>query len=75
MVVTQDVKELAKDVGDVALETLEQEDSAKSATFVARLNPRTGARVGEPIKLAVDTRHLHFFDVESGLGIYGESPA
>jgi multiple sugar transport system ATP-binding protein len=75
MVVTQDVKELAKDVGDVALETLEQEDSAKSPTFVARLNPRTGARVGEPIKLAVDTRHLHFFDVESGLGIYGESPA
>jgi hypothetical protein len=26
--------------------------------------------VGETIDVAVDTRALHFFDVESGLGIY-----
>ena len=72
MVVTQDVKELAKDVGDVALESLEHEDAGKVSTFVARLSPRTGARVGEAIRLAVDAGHLHFFDPETSLGIYGE---
>jgi multiple sugar transport system ATP-binding protein len=75
MVVTQDVKELAKDVGDVALQTLEQEDAPKESTFVARLSPRTRATLGEPLQLLVDTRHLHFFDPESGLGIYGADAA
>ena len=27
-------------------------------------------REGETIEVAVDTRALHFFDVETGLGIY-----
>jgi hypothetical protein len=70
MVVTQDVRELAKDVGDVALEDLDKGDVVKTTTFVARLNPRTAAKVGETIQLVVDARHLHFFDIDTGLGIY-----
>ncbi len=30
--------------------------------MVARLNPRTDGRKGEPIELVVDTHRLHFFD-------------
>jgi multiple sugar transport system ATP-binding protein len=69
---TEDVKELAVDVGAEALGDLEEQAREEKTVFVARLNPRTGARVGEPIELVVDTRSLHFFDPESGQGIYGE---
>jgi multiple sugar transport system ATP-binding protein len=71
-VITEDVKELAHDVGAEALEEIEQEAAAGESTFLARLNPRTGAQAGEPIELAVDTHRLHYFDPETGLGIYGE---
>jgi multiple sugar transport system ATP-binding protein len=38
--------------------------------FVARLERDTGAREREPLLLAVDVARLHFFDPETGLGIY-----
>jgi multiple sugar transport system ATP-binding protein len=34
--------------------------------FVARVDPQTTARVGEPLRLVVNTKRLHFFDPESG---------
>jgi multiple sugar transport system ATP-binding protein len=34
--------------------------------FVARVDPQTSARVGEPLRLIVNTRRLHFFDPGSG---------
>jgi multiple sugar transport system ATP-binding protein len=70
-VMTEDVKELAHDVGQEALEAVEQEARAGESTFLARLSPRTGATEGEPIELVVDVRRLHFFDPDTGLGIYG----
>jgi multiple sugar transport system ATP-binding protein len=70
IVVTEDVKELAHDVGAEALEAVEQEAQQGESTFVARLNPRTKARQGEPIELAVDVGRMHFFDPDTGLGIY-----
>jgi len=39
--------------------------------FVARIDRESRAGEGESIQLSVDTRRLHFFDVESGRGIYG----
>jgi multiple sugar transport system ATP-binding protein len=72
VVITEDVKELAHDVGAEALEEIEQEAAAGESTFLARLNPRTGAQAGEPVELAVDTHRLHYFDPQSGLGIYGD---
>ena len=71
VVVTEDVRELAGDVGQEALEAVEREAREGEATFLARLSPRTGAREGEPVELVVDVRRLHFFDPESGVGIYG----
>jgi multiple sugar transport system ATP-binding protein len=39
--------------------------------MVGRFGPRTRVREGESAEVAVDTRALHFFDPESGAGIYG----
>ena len=36
------------------------------STFVASFNARTRVRPGELIDVAVDTRHLHFFELASG---------
>src|ERR671910_619242 len=70
IVLTEDVKELAHDVGAEALEAVEQEAQQGESTFVARLNPRTKAKQGEPIELTVDVGRMHFFDPDTGLGIY-----
>ena len=71
IVLTEDTRELAVDVGAESLEDLEERARESKSTFVAALNPRTRAREGERLHLAVDTRRLHFFDLENGLGIYG----
>jgi multiple sugar transport system ATP-binding protein len=69
---TEDVKELAVDVGQEALQHVEQQAERGHANVLARLNPRTRARKGEHIELVVDTERLHFFDPDNGAGIYGE---
>ena len=70
-VMTDDVKELAHDVGQEALEAVELGARSGQSKFVARLNPRTTAAQGQPIELVVDARRLHFFDPDSGIGVYG----
>jgi hypothetical protein len=37
---------------------------------VGRFDPHTRLQPNEPVEIAVDTRALHFFDIDSGLGIY-----
>jgi multiple sugar transport system ATP-binding protein len=41
-----------------------------TAGLVGRFGARSRVRVGEPLEVAVDARALHFFDPETGLGIY-----
>jgi multiple sugar transport system ATP-binding protein len=72
IVLTEDTKELAADVGSEALESLEERAQHEKSTFVARLSPATKAREGERIELVVDTRRLHAFDPQTGRGIYGD---
>jgi multiple sugar transport system ATP-binding protein len=69
--VTEDVKELAVDVGVEALQKVHDHAKQGRTNAVARLNPRTRAQKGESIELVVDTSRLHFFDVDDGAGIYG----
>jgi multiple sugar transport system ATP-binding protein len=70
---TDDVKELAVDVGQEALQHVQQQAEGGHANVLARLNPRTHARKGERIELVLDTQRLHFFDPDDGSGIYGET--
>jgi multiple sugar transport system ATP-binding protein len=70
--VTEDVKELAVDVGKEVLEQVERTARGGETAVVARLNPRTRVQKGERIELVVDTARLHFFDPDDGSGIYGK---
>ena len=65
---TEDVRELAEDVGDER--AIEQRADDDSTTLVGRFGARSRVRPGQPIEVAVDTRSLHFFDPQTGLGIY-----
>jgi multiple sugar transport system ATP-binding protein len=66
--ITEDVRELAQDLGDErAVSQLAEGDTA---TLVGRFGARSRVRPGQDIEVAVDTRSLHFFDPETGLGIY-----
>jgi multiple sugar transport system ATP-binding protein len=72
-VITEDTKELATDVGAELVEAVERGAEQGDWIFLARLNPRTEAQTGKPIELVVDTNRLHFFDPDSGHGIYEAS--
>ena len=67
---TEDVRELARDVGQEGTVQAQAEEGAAKTIVVGRFGPRSRARAGDVIDVAVDTRGLHFFDLESGLGIY-----
>jgi multiple sugar transport system ATP-binding protein len=68
---TDDVRELANDVGVEALEKVQKEAEVGQSTVTARLSPRTQVRPGSKVELTVDTTRLHFFDPDDGSGIYG----
>jgi multiple sugar transport system ATP-binding protein len=71
LAMTDDVRELAQDLGDErVVEQFDEEDAQPTSTIVGRFSPRSSVRAGEDIEVAVDTRTLHFFDPETGLGIY-----
>jgi multiple sugar transport system ATP-binding protein len=65
-VLTEDILELAADTG---LDEADVATGERRALWVARVSPRSGAREGETLKLAIDTGQLHFFDPESGTAI------
>jgi multiple sugar transport system ATP-binding protein len=55
----------------IASETpsLEQVDDA-GPLLTARLSPRSAARTGQPLRVAVDVERLHFFDLETDEAIW-----
>jgi multiple sugar transport system ATP-binding protein len=68
-VVTDDTKELARDVGTDVLGALE---ARPHTDMVARFSPRTRVRVGEPVTVQISIDRLHYFDPDSGLSIWGD---
>jgi multiple sugar transport system ATP-binding protein len=77
-VLTEDTKELVGEQSgpmahaNVAVQELEKAAAIGRSTFVARLDPQTRAAERQALELAVDTGRLHFFDPQTGLGIYGD---
>jgi multiple sugar transport system ATP-binding protein len=77
-VLTEDTRELVGEQSgpmaqaSVIVQELEKAVETGTSTFVARLDPRTRAAERQPLELAVDTARLHFFDPQTGLGIYGD---
>jgi multiple sugar transport system ATP-binding protein len=69
-VLTEDTKELAEDVGTAHHYEAHTRNQSRTSELVGRFNARTQVREGQTIEIAVDTRALHFFDVDTGLGIY-----
>jgi multiple sugar transport system ATP-binding protein len=65
---TEDVRELAQDVGDER--AAQQEEGAGETTMVGRFGARSQVKQGDSADVVVDTRALHFFDPDTGLGIY-----
>ena len=69
LALTEDVKELARDA-DVAVVP---DPTEGSALLVGRFNVRSGIEERMPVEVTVDIRSLHFFDPETGKGIYDEA--
>jgi multiple sugar transport system ATP-binding protein len=65
---TEEIRELAADAGIDALASDEPH-----TPMVGRFSPRSQAGAGQPIEVAVDVRGLHFFDPDTGLGIYDQA--
>ncbi|MDQ4149899.1 MAG: sn-glycerol-3-phosphate ABC transporter ATP-binding protein UgpC [Actinomycetota bacterium] len=65
---TKDTVELAADRGRVsdATEVSQEIADTERTVFTARLNPKTKAKEGDTVKLAVDVERLYFFDPETG---------
>jgi multiple sugar transport system ATP-binding protein len=55
-------------LGEDAVEATSVE-ARRGAPFTARVSRESAVREGERIELAVDPRHLHFFEPETGLAI------
>ncbi|MGH2820644.1 MAG: ABC transporter ATP-binding protein, partial [Actinomycetota bacterium] len=68
--VTEDMKELAADVGGEEMSHLEQRAKEGKNEFVAQLDPRTSVRARDSAELVVNTDRFHFFDTDSSQGIY-----
>ena len=65
-------REVAEALEEEAVEAIAERSRRGGVPFIARLDRLTRAREGRPLELVADVGHLHFFDPETGLGIYGE---
>jgi multiple sugar transport system ATP-binding protein len=70
---TDETRELAKDAGGEGTEQAIGV-SEDEAVVVGRFGARSRIKEGDEISAVVDTRALHFFDPQSGNGIYDSSP-
>ena len=67
---SEEIEEIEQDLGD---EPGAADPDPGHARIVARFNPRSRVRAGEPVRAAIDTRAVHFFDPETNLAIYDQA--
>jgi multiple sugar transport system ATP-binding protein len=70
-VLTEETKEVAADLDDTVVADLESEAGELKLPVVARLDEASRVRAGDSVELVVDTRRLHFFDLDTGEAIGG----
>ena len=63
-------KDIAAAVGEEAIQATEEQVKEKGSLFVARVGRGSRAREGEKLELLVSPNRLHFFDPDTGHGIY-----
>jgi multiple sugar transport system ATP-binding protein len=68
-VVTEDVREIVGDAGDLPLQHLADEARRRRARLVARLPAEASARVGDAVNLSFEAGKLHLFDLQTGLAL------
>jgi multiple sugar transport system ATP-binding protein len=68
-VLTAEVIEVARDIDAATLQTLEEGSHAHRVNVVARLPAHATVQAGEATEVALDARHIHFFDLDSGNAI------
>jgi multiple sugar transport system ATP-binding protein len=66
-------EELKEIVGVEALAAADEQTHHHGNPFIARIARGSSAQEGREIRLAVAARHLHFFDLETGEGIYAQT--
>jgi multiple sugar transport system ATP-binding protein len=70
---TEDVRELARDVGQESAVRAAEAEGASETVMVGRFGPRSRVKNGDVVDVAVEMGALHFFDLETGLGIYSHT--
>jgi multiple sugar transport system ATP-binding protein len=68
-------EELSAAVDDPSGDAIGLLGEESRATFCARVDARTKARSGGPIRLSVDPARFHFFDPQTGQAIGAGAPA
>ncbi|MDQ3954003.1 MAG: sn-glycerol-3-phosphate ABC transporter ATP-binding protein UgpC [Actinomycetota bacterium] len=68
--ITEEMKELAADVGAEAEEQLERQAKEGTNEFVAQVDPKSKLRDGQSAELVIDTSRAHFFDKETAESIF-----
>ena len=74
-VLTDEVKEVAADLDDTAIADLEAEVHDAKLPLVGRFDVASRARADQSIEVVVDTRRVHFFDIDTGAAIGGHPVA
>ncbi len=70
--VTDEVRSVAGDLDEAAVDILERQAAGEGAMVVARFDARSRARVTDAVEMDVDVDRLQFFDPETGLRIADE---
>jgi len=70
-VTTDEVKEVAADTDASVIQDLEAESRDARIPIVARFDEASRVRTGDDVEVVVDTRRLHFFDLQSGSAVGG----
>jgi multiple sugar transport system ATP-binding protein len=62
-------QEVVDALEEEAAGAIEERARREGVPFIARVGRLTEAREGEPIELAVDVQHVHFFDPDTGVEV------